>query len=125
MIDLSDPVRIEKPWGYELWLARTDRYVGKILFIRRGQRLSRQYHRVKDETFYVLRGRLILEIGAGDALERVEVPPGRCYRTLPGTVHRYAAPQDEDCELIETSTPELEDVVRLEDDFGREGTSHF
>jgi mannose-6-phosphate isomerase len=124
MIDLNPPKRVDKPWGYELLLAHTDRYVGKILHIDRGQRLSRQYHRVKDETLYVLSGRLILEVGPAEAVERVEVPAGLCYRTLPGTIHRYIAPDDQDCDLVETSTPELDDVVRLEDVYGREGTSN-
>lgn len=123
MIDLTPPRRVDKPWGHELLLAHTDRYVGKILHIAAGQRLSRQYHRVKDETLYVLSGRLILEVGPADAVERVEVPAGLCYRTLPGTIHRYIAPDDQDCDLVETSTPELDDVVRLEDVYGREGTS--
>lgn len=123
MIPLTTPRRVEKPWGYELILAHTDRYVGKILHINRGQLLSRQYHRVKDETVYVLSGTLLLEIGPSEASERVEVPAGMCYRTLPGTIHRYIAPDSGDVDLIETSTPELEDVVRLEDVYGREGTS--
>lgn len=123
MIPLITPRRVDKPWGHELILAHTDRYVGKILHIARGQRLSRQYHRVKDETTYVLSGTLILEIGPADACERVEVPAGMAYRTLPGTIHRYIAPDDGDVDLIEASTPELDDVVRLEDVYGREGTS--
>ena len=122
MIALTPPRRVEKPWGYESILAHTDRYVGKILHIEPGHRLSRQYHRVKDETVYVLHGTLILEIGPADAVERVEVPAGMCYRTLPGTIHRYIAPEEGDVDLIETSTPELDDVVRLEDVYGREGT---
>jgi mannose-6-phosphate isomerase-like protein (cupin superfamily) len=122
MIPLTTPRRVEKPWGYELILAHTDRYVGKILHIDRGQLLSRQYHRIKDETVYVLRGTLILEIGPAESVERVEVPAGQGFRTLPETIHRYVAPDDTDIDLIETSTPELEDVVRLEDVYGREGT---
>jgi mannose-6-phosphate isomerase-like protein (cupin superfamily) len=123
MIPLLAPRRVEKPWGYELILAHTDRYVGKILHINRGQRLSRQYHRIKDETLYVLDGTLILEIGPADECERIELPCGAGFRTLPGTIHRYIAPESCDVDLIETSTPELDDVVRLEDVYGREGTS--
>ena len=122
MIPLTTPRRIDKPWGYELILAHTDRYVGKILHIDRGHLLSRQFHRVKDETVYVLNGTLILEIGPSDSVERIEVPAGQGFRTLPETIHRYVAPDDTDVDLIETSTPELEDVVRLEDVYGREGT---
>jgi len=123
MIPLTTPRRVEKPWGYELILAHTDRYVGKILHIDRGHLLSRQFHRVKDETVYVLNGTLILEIGPAESVERVEVTAGRGYRTIPGTIHRYIAPDDGDVDIIETSTPELEDVVRLEDVYGRTGTS--
>lgn len=123
MIDIHAPRRIDKPWGYELWLAHTDRYVGKILHITRGSRLSRQYHQVKDETIYVLGGRLILEVGPSDAVERVEVPAGQGFRVVPGTIHRFIAPDDCDCDIVEASTPELEDVVRLEDVYGREGTN--
>jgi len=122
MIATTAPQRVAKPWGYELILAHTDRYVGKILHINKGQLLSRQYHRIKDETVYVLNGTLILEIGPAESAERIVVPAGRCYRTLPETIHRYIAPYDSDVDIIETSTPELEDVVRLEDVYGREGT---
>lgn len=124
MMDIVTPRRVEKPWGYELVLAHTDRYVAKLLHIDRGQRLSRQYHRVKDETLFVLAGVLILQIGAGDEMREIEVAAGRGFHVVPGTVHRFIAPADRDCDLIEASTPELEDVVRLEDVYGREGTSN-
>lgn len=123
MIDPITPRLVPKPWGWERVFAHTDRYVGKVLHIERGRRLSRQHHCVKDETIYVLRGTLILEIGPAGCVERREVPAGLSLRLPPGTVHRFIAPDDGDCELIETSTPELDDVVRHEDDYGREGTS--
>lgn len=123
MSDPFFPRHVAKPWGFERVIAHTDRYVGKFLHIRRGHRLSRQHHRIKDETIYVLNGTLILEIGPAGAVERRAVPAGLSVHLPPGTVHRFIAPDDEDCDLIETSTPELDDVVRHEDDYGREGTS--
>ncbi len=111
--------QVEKPWGHEDIWARTDRYVGKILSILQGRRLSLQLHRQKDETIYVLRGRLrlILENEAGE-LEAEELGPGEARRILPGRQHRFEAIEDTD--LVEVSTPELDDVVRLADDYGRE-----
>lgn len=120
MIDILEPKLVEKPWGHELIVAHTERYIGKILHIYAGHALSRQYHNVKDETLYVLNGELILEIGAGEEMTRVTVQTGRCFRLKPKTIHRFIAPCDVD--LIEVSTPELQDVVRLEDLYGREGT---
>jgi len=114
--------RVAKPWGHELIWAETDAYVGKILVIETGRRLSLQYHETKDETILVLAGRLRLHIGpAHDALEEVELGPGHSHHVTPGTIHRYEA--IERVELAEVSTTELDDVVRLQDDFGREGTS--
>jgi mannose-6-phosphate isomerase-like protein (cupin superfamily) len=118
------PRRVEKPWGYELWWARTDRYVGKILHVRRGESLSLQYHNVKDETILLQSGRLLLETGAQgqqEELRRVEMKPGDVFHITPGTLHRMTG--IEDCDILEVSTPELEDVVRLEDRYGRAGTS--
>jgi len=113
--------RIDKPWGYELRFACTDRYAGKLIFITAGHQLSLQYHENKDEAFLVHEGRLELVLGHG-ADQRVEaLGPGEARRIPPGTVHRFRAVTD--CTLFEVSTPELDDVVRLEDDFGREGTS--
>ena len=114
--------RVDKPWGGELIWAQTERYVGKILTIEAGRRLSLQRHEVKDETIYVLAGRLrlTLEDDAG-AIRIEELGPGDARRVATGRIHRYEA--IERCEVIEVSTPELDDVVRLEDDFGREGTS--
>lgn len=110
--------RVEKPWGHEDIWAQTERYLGKILSIRKGRRLSLQLHREKDESIYVLRGRLrlVLENDAGE-LEESELGPGEARRVRPGRRHRFEA--IEDTELVEVSTPEIDDVVRLEDDYGR------
>jgi mannose-6-phosphate isomerase len=113
--------RVDKPWGYELIWAHTERYVGKLLHIAEGQKLSRQYHRKKDETFFVQTGRMRLEIGEGPGLRLLELGPGEAFHCPPGTVHRMVALSDVD--VLEVSTPELDDVVRLEDAYGREGTS--
>ena len=113
--------RVDKPWGHELRFVRTDRYAGKVLFIKAGSQLSLQYHYTKDEAFLVQQGQLELVLGQGDD-QRVEtLGPNEARRITPGTVHRFRAVTD--CLLFEVSTPELEDVVRLEDDFGREGTT--
>ena len=114
--------RVEKPWGHELIWAHTDRYVGKILVIETGKRLSLQRHEIKDETILVMSGRLrlTLEDDAGVIVQE-ELGPGGHRRVPTGRIHRYEA--IERCELIEVSTPELDDVIRLEDDFGREGTN--
>jgi mannose-6-phosphate isomerase len=115
------PIRVEKPWGYEIWYAWTDRYVGKILHLRRGGRLSLQYHREKDESSYVLRGRLLLTRGDSlDHLSVVEVGEGHVWRNRPGEIHTIEALEDAD--VLEVSTPEVADVVRLRDLYGREGT---
>jgi quercetin dioxygenase-like cupin family protein len=116
------PVRIEKPWGHEIWYAWTERYVGKILHVRRGGRLSLQYHREKDESSYLLRGRLLLTHGPSeDRLTVAEVAAGHAWRNRPGEIHTIEALEDAD--VLEVSTPELDDVVRLKDLYGREGTS--
>jgi mannose-6-phosphate isomerase len=114
------PERVEKPWGYELRFVRTDRYAGKVLFVRRGHQLSLQYHRRKDEAFLVHEGKIELVLGQGEGQRVVPLGPGEAWRLTPGTVHRFRALTD--CLLFEVSTPELEDVVRIEDDFGRAGT---
>lgn len=106
--------KVEKPWGHEIWFARHKKYVGKILVIDKGHRLSRQYHRVKHETIYVLRGRLLLELGRRSK----ELSPGKAFAVAPGTVHRFAAPRGR-VTLLEVSTPEVTDIVRLSDDYGR------
>jgi len=116
------PRRVEKPWGHELIWAQTDRYVGKILVIETGRRLSFQYHEVILEWIRVLSGRLLLtlEDDAGQIVKR-ELGPGEGAHVAPLRRHRYEA--IERAELMEVSTPELTDVVRIEDDFGRQGTS--
>ena len=110
--------RVEKPWGHEEIWAETPRYLGKILAIRAGQRLSLQLHREKDEAIYLLRGslRLTLENDAGE-LEVRDLSPGDSARIAPGRRHRFEAVVD--CELCEVSSPEIDDVVRLQDDYGR------
>lgn len=118
-----EPRRVEKPWGWELIWAHTDVYVGKVLFVRAGHSLSLQFHREKDESWYVESGRAKLELGdTGQAALNTEViSAGASFRFRPGTVHRVTAL--EDTTILEVSTPQLEDVVRLEDAYGREGTS--
>ncbi len=113
--------RVDKPWGHEDIWATTDRYLGKILSIRRGRRLSLQLHRRKDESIYVLRGRLRLTLeNETGQLEIEELGPGEARRILPGRQHRFEAIEDTD--LVEVSTPEIDDVVRLADDYGRESS---
>lgn len=119
---VRDARRVDKPWGCELVWAETDRYVGKLLVIEGGHRLSLQYHREKDEWVLVLAGRLRLHLEGDDGVIRVEeLGPGEHRHVPVGRRHRYEAPVH--TELIEVSTPELWDVVRLEDDYGRQGTS--
>jgi mannose-6-phosphate isomerase len=118
-----EPRRVDKPWGWELIWADTDLYVGKILFVRAGQSLSLQFHNEKDESWYVESGRAKLELGeAGQGILSTEViRAGACFHYAPGTVHRVTA--IEDTTILEVSTPHLDDVVRLEDQYGRAGTS--
>ena len=113
--------RVDKPWGHELIWAETARYVGKVLHITAGQRLSRQYHRVKDETLLVQSGEMDLEIGPTENLETRRLHAGDSFHCAPGTIHRMVAITDVD--LVEVSTPELDDVVRIEDAYGRTGTN--
>jgi mannose-6-phosphate isomerase len=118
-----EPRKVEKPWGWELIWALTDDYCGKLLFVRAGQSLSLQFHKVKDEAWYVQEGRAELELAeVGQAVMASEVVgPGAAFHFRPGTVHRVTAL--EDTLILEVSTPHLDDVVRLEDRYGREGTS--
>ena len=111
------PYRVDKPWGHELIWARTDRYVGKILHVKAGHVLSCQYHHVKDETMHVLQGELILRIGSAEQLEERPFRPGESVRIKPGVVHQIEAVIDTD--VLEASTPELDDLVRLSDRYGR------
>jgi mannose-6-phosphate isomerase len=113
--------RVDKPWGHELVWAETARYVGKILHIQAGHRLSRQFHRVKEETLRVQSGEMDLEIGGAGFVETRRMKAGDVFHVVPGTVHRMIGVTD--VEVLEVSTPELDDVVRLEDVYGREGTS--
>ncbi len=118
----TDERRVDKPWGHERIWAHTERYVGKILVIEAGRRLSLQRHVVKDESILVLSGRLRLYLeDDGGVVQVEELGPGAARHVATGRIHRYEA--IERCELAEVSTPELDDVVRIEDDFGREGTS--
>ena len=117
-----DVRRVEKPWGYELVYAWTERYCGKIIFVRAGEALSLQFHRQKDETIYVQSGRVEFEIGdPGKPVDNEVVAPVHAFRLEPGTVHRRLAL--EDTILLEVSTPEADDVVRLEDRYGRAETA--
>ena len=109
--------RVEKPWGHEEIWAETARYAGKFLIVRAGEMLSRQYHVHKEETICVLSGRLSLELGRGPD-EVVEMAPGESWHIPPGTVHRFCAPHG-DVRLVEVSSPELDDIVRLEDKYAR------
>ena len=113
--------QVEKPWGYEIHYGLTDRYCGKLLFVKAGEALSLQYHERKDETVYVHAGRIEMEIGErGEGGRAAEiVGPGASFRLEPGVVHRWRAV--EDSLILEVSTPELDDVVRLEDRYGRAG----
>ena len=118
-----EPRKVEKPWGHELIWAETEQYVGKVLFVKAGESLSLQFHRVKDESWLVRDGRAKLELGSVGAavLKEEVVGSGASFRFRPGTVHRVTAL--EDTTIIEVSTPHLDDVVRLEDSYGRAGTS--
>ena len=112
---------VPKPWGHESIWAHTDRYVGKILHINAGQALSVQYHDKKDETVHLLSGELVYRVQMGEKLEDMHLKAGESFRITPGTIHQMEALTD--CDVLEVSTPELEDVVRLSDRYGREGTN--
>ena len=115
---MADTVkRVEKPWGYEIHWAHTDRYVGKILHINAGHALSLQYHLKKDETIYVHSGRLRYEIERDGTMVTLDLGPGDSLHVTPGTIHRMTAVEDTD--VLEASTPEIDDVIRLEDRYGR------
>jgi mannose-6-phosphate isomerase len=131
MIDVNDDDRarsgrvevitVPKPWGHETIWAQSDRYIGKILHINAGHSLSVQYHNRKDETVHLLSGELIYRVKLGDSLEDMRLTRGQSFRITPGTVHQMEAVTD--CDVLEASTNEVDDVVRLEDRYGREGTS--
>jgi mannose-6-phosphate isomerase len=118
-----DARKVEKPWGHELIWALTEAYCGKLLFVKAGHSLSLQFHRVKDESWLIHAGRVKLELGeVGETVLKAEiVGPGAAFHYKPGTVHRVTAL--EDTTILEVSTPQLDDVVRLEDAYGRAGTS--
>ena len=112
---MGDKMKVEKPWGHEIRWAINEKYLGKILYIKSGNRLSLQYHEQKDETIYVLNGQVVVHLDETIYL----LSKGESLRIQPGMVHRFCAPEDSDVELIEVSTPEIDDVVRLDDDYGR------
>ena len=115
--------KVPKPWGHEIIWAHTDRYVGKILHVKAGQALSVQYHERKDETVYLLSGELIywVKLPGTEELRDQKLHVGDAFRITPGTVHYMEAVTD--CDILEASTPELDDVVRIKDRYGREGTN--
>jgi mannose-6-phosphate isomerase len=115
--------RVPKPWGYEIIWAKTDAYVGKVLHVNAGQALSVQYHHKKDETVYLLSGEMTywVKLPGREELQDMKLQPGESFRIAPGTVHYIEAITD--CDVLEASTPHLDDVVRLKDRYGREGTS--
>lgn len=115
---LQSTDRVDKPWGYELIWARTDRYVGKILHVDAGHALSLQFHERKDETLYLLAGSFDLEVEEAGEMVTRRLKAGESYRIVPGTRHRMVSGPD-GCDILEASTPELDDVVRLEDRYGR------
>jgi mannose-6-phosphate isomerase len=110
-------IKVDKPWGHELHWAITDRYVGKVLHVKAGHALSLQYHNVKDETIFLWEGRVLFEIQQGESIEKREMRPGESVHIKPHTIHRMTAIEDSD--IFEVSTPELDDVVRLDDRYGR------
>lgn len=111
------PYRVEKPWGHEVIWARTDRYVGKILHVEAGHVLSLQYHNLKDESIYVLSGEIILRLQQGETLIERRLGQGEAFHIHPKLVHQFEAVTTSD--LLEASTPEIDDVVRLKDRYGR------
>ncbi len=111
------PKRVEKPWGHEIWWAQTEKYVGKLLHVKAGHQLSLQFHRQKDETIHLWSGELTLVLDEGQGLAEHRMRPGESYRVKPLTRHRMVAVTD--CDILEVSTPEVDDVVRLEDVYGR------
>ena len=112
---------VPKPWGHEVIWAHTELYVGKVLHIKAGHALSMQYHERKDETIHLLRGEMIYRVDDGSGLREVRLVAGESFRNTPRTIHQMEAVTD--CDVLEASTPHLDDVVRLADRYGREGTS--
>lgn len=120
----SDEVQIiKKPWGEEVWFAHTESYAGKILRIKKGHRYSLQYHENKKETQYIYSGKIKLTFGENlDSLQEIILNPGDKFDVNPPLIHRMEAL--EDSEVFEVSTPELDDVVKLQDDYGRSGSGN-
>lgn len=112
---------VSKPWGHEVIWAHTEQYVGKVLHIKAGHALSVQYHNQKDETIHLLSGEMIYRIDRGNGLEDFPMKAGESFRNTPGQIHQMEAVTD--CDVLEASTPHLDDVVRLTDRYGREGTN--
>jgi len=112
---------VNKPWGYERIWANSERYVGKVLHINAGEELSLQYHNSKDETVHLLSGELVYRVKLKDTLDDMNLKTGESFRITPGTIHQMFAVTD--CDVLEVSTPELNDVVRITDRYGREGTT--
>jgi mannose-6-phosphate isomerase-like protein (cupin superfamily) len=121
LFQIRDIRRVSKPWGYELIFAHTDKYVGKILHVDQGHSLSLQYHEMKDETLYVVRGELRLTIESDGDRREVMLREGEAFHIPPRLIHRMEAVVDTD--VAEVSTIELDDVIRLEDRYGRAGTT--
>ena len=121
MSGFFDVRTVPKPWGHETIWAHTEQYVGKVLHIKAGHALSVQYHNRKDETVHLLAGQLVYWVKVDGEMRDMRLQPGQSFRITPGTVHYMEAVTD--CDILEVSTPELDDVVRLEDRYGREGTS--
>jgi len=119
----AEVTKVPKPWGHEIIWAKTDRYVGKILHVKAGHALSVQYHNRKDETVHLLSGELVywVKMPGTEELKDMKLKVGESFRITPGTVHYMEAVTD--CDVLEASTPELDDVVRIQDRYGREGTS--
>jgi mannose-6-phosphate isomerase-like protein (cupin superfamily) len=115
---VAEDNRVQKPWGYELHWAKTNKYVGKLIHVNAGEALSLQYHNVKDETIFLRSGRMLFEIAENGTRVTREMQVGESVHITPGTLHRMTA--IDDCEIFEVSTPELDDVVRVEDRYGRE-----
>ncbi len=113
--------RVAKPWGHEIVFAENERYAGKILHLDAGHSLSLQYHERKDETLYVLSGEVTLLVDIEGTMTERRLAVGEAFRIRPGQRHRLRA--DAACDLVEVSSPELDDVVRLEDAYGRAGTT--
>jgi len=115
---LNNTRKVSKPWGYETIWAETKDYIGKVLYIKEGHKLSRQFHKIKEETIMVMSGILTLEVGPKEHIKQMLLKKGEVFHVKPNTIHRFIATAG-DVEIVEVSTPHLDDVVRLEDDYAR------